>query len=284
MTAEAGVPYVDLHTHTTASDGVLPPEQVVDAAAAAGLRAIAITDHDTVDGVARAEIAGARLGIRIIPGVELSATVGEHEAHILALGVSRLDRVAERLAALRTMRVGRAQLIVEKLNALGVPITFEEVLTASAGGAVGRPHVARVLVERGFATDLRDAFYKYLRAGGRAYVAKDKLSVSDAAAIAHEGGAIAIWAHPAQSGRRERLETMIESGLDGGEVLHPSHSPEDVVRLRALVDFFHILPSGGSDWHGVNDSARQLGMMRVPLDWLERHDEHRRRSAAAAVA
>jgi len=284
MTAEAGVPYVDLHTHTTASDGVLPPEQVVDAAAAAGLRAIAITDHDTVDGVARAEIAGARLGIRIIPGVELSATVGEHEAHILALGVSRLDRVAERLAALRTMRVGRAQLIVEKLNALGVPITFEEVLTASAGGAVGRPHVARVLVERGFATDLRDAFYKYLRAGGRAYVAKDKLSVSDAAAIAHEGGAIAIWAHPAQSGRRERLETMIESGLDGVEVLHPSHSPEDVVRLRALVDFFHILPSGGSDWHGVNDSARQLGMMRVPLDWLERHDEHRRRSAAAAVA
>ena len=284
MTAEAGVLYVDLHTHTTASDGVLPPEQVVDAAAAAGLKAIAVTDHDTVDGVARAEIAGARLGIRIVPGVELSANVGNHEAHILALGVSRLDRVAERLAGLRAMRIGRAQLIVEKLNALGVPVTFDEVLTASAGGAVGRPHVARVLVERGFATDLRDAFYKYLRAGGRAYVAKEKLSLTDAVAIAHEGGAIAIWAHPAQSGRRERLEAMIACGLDGVEVLHPSHTPEDTVRLRALSDFFHILPSGGSDWHGVNDSVRQLGMMHVPMEWLERHDEYRSRNSIAATA
>lgn len=284
MSAEAGVLYVDLHTHTTASDGVLPPEQVVDAASEAGLKAIAVTDHDTVDGVARAESAGARLGIRIVPGVELSANVGAHEAHILALGVSRLDRVAERLAGLRTMRIGRAQLIVEKLNALGVPITFEEVLAASAGGAVGRPHVARVLVERGFATDLRDAFYKYLRAGGRAYVAKDKLSVTDAVSIAHEGGAIAIWAHPAQGGRRERLEAMIECGLDGVEVLHPSHTPEDTVRLRALADFFHILPSGGSDWHGVNDSVRQLGMMHVPMEWLERHDEHRGRNSMAATA
>ena len=284
MTAEAGVPCVDLHTHTTASDGVLPPEQVVDAAAAAGLRAIAVTDHDTIDGVERAAAAAEPLGIRIVPGVELSATVGDHEAHILALGVSRLERVAERLAALRTMRVGRARLIVEKLNALGVPITFDEVLSAAAGGAVGRPHVARVLVERGFALDLRDAFYKYLRAGGRAYVAKDKLSVSDAVAIAHEGGAIAVWAHPAQSGRRDRIESMIEAGLDGVEVLHPSHTPEDIVRLRALVDFFHILPSGGSDWHGVNDSVRQLGMMNVPMEWLERHDEHRSRLTVAVTA
>ncbi len=284
MIAEAGVPYVDLHTHTTASDGVLPPEQVVDAAAAAGLKAIAITDHDTVDGVERATAAAAPLGIRIVPGVELSATVGDHEAHILALGVSRLDRVADRLAALRTMRVGRAQLIVEKLNALGVLITFEEVLAAAGGGAVGRPHVAKVLVERGFAADLRDAFYKYLRNGGRAYVAKDKLSVSDAVAIAHEGGAIAIWAHPAQTGRRERLESMIEAGLDGVEVLHPSHTPEDIVRLRALVDFFHVLPSGGSDWHGVNDAVRQLGMMHVPMEWLELHDEQRSRSDAPVPA
>lgn len=283
MTREAGVAYVDLHTHTTASDGVLPAEQVVEAAAAAGLKAIAITDHDTVDGIAAAEAAGARLGVRIVPGVELSATVGDHEAHILAINVTRLDRVAAHLSGLRDMRVGRGRLIVEKLNAIGVPVTFEEVLAAAAGGAVGRPHVARVLVERGFATDLRDAFYKYLKLGGKAYVAKDKLSVRDAVAIAHEGGAVAIWAHPAQSGRRERLEAMIEAGLDGVEVLHPSHSPEDILRLRALADFFKILPSGGSDWHGVNDAFRQLGMMNVPIEWLERQDAHRA-SLAAAVA
>ena len=283
MTPEAGVAFVDLHTHTTASDGVLAPEQVVEAAAAAGLKAIAITDHDTVAGVPAAEVAGARLGIRIVTGVELSATVGDHEAHILALNVSRLDRVAERLSALRDMRLARAKLIVEKLNAIGVPIAFEEVLAASGGGAVGRPHVARVMVERGFASDLRDAFQRFLRAGGRAYVAKDKLSVADAVAIAHEAGGVAIWAHPAQSGRRERLEPMIASGLDGIEVLHPSHSAEDIARLKALADFFGILPSGGSDWHGVNDSVRQLGMMHVPIEWLERQDAHRDRIAAAVA-
>ena len=283
MTPEAGVAFVDLHTHTTASDGILAPEQVVEAAAAAGLKAIAVTDHDTVAGVPAAEIAGARLGIRIVSGVELSATVGDHEAHILALNVSRLDRVAERLSALCEMRVARAKLIVEKLNAIAIPITFDQVLAASGGGAVGRPHVARVMVERGFASDLRDAFQRFLRAGGRAYVAKDKLSVADAVAIAHEAGGVAIWAHPAQSGRRERLEPMIASGLDGIEVLHPSHSAEDIARLKALADFFGILPSGGSDWHGVNDSVRQLGMMHVPIEWLERQDAHRERIAAAVA-
>jgi predicted metal-dependent phosphoesterase TrpH len=284
MTSEAGGAFVDLHTHTTASDGILAPEQVVEAAAAAGLKAIAITDHDTIDGVARAEAAGARLGIRIVPGVELSAVVADHEVHILALNVIRLDRIAERLASLREMRIGRAKQIVEKLNAVGVPITFEEVLVAAGGGAVGRPHVARVMIERGFATDLRDAFHKYLRAGGRAYVAKDKLSVADAVSIAHEAGAVAVWAHPSQAGRRERLEPMVAAGLDGVEVLHPSHGSEDIARLRALTDFFALLPSGGSDWHGVNDSARQLGMMNVPMEWLERQDAHRAKNSAEAIS
>lgn len=284
MTSEAGVAFVDLHTHTTASDGILPPEQLVEAAVAAGLKAIAVTDHDTIDGVSRAEVAGVQLGIRIVPGVELSAAVGEYEVHILALNVTHLDRIADRLSALRAMRVGRARQIVEKLNAVGVSITFEEVLAAAGGGAVGRPHVARVMIERGFATDLRDAFQRYLRAGGRAYVEKDKLTVGDAVAIAHEAGGVAIWAHPAQAGRRERLEPMIEAGLDGVEVLHPSHGPEDIGRLRALADFFGVLPSGGSDWHGVNDSARQLGMMKVPMEWLERQDTHRARAAAPAAS
>lgn len=275
MSAEAGGSYVDLHTHTTASDGILPPEQVVEAAAAAGLKAIAITDHDTVDGIARAAIAGNRLGVRIVAGVELSASMGESEIHILALNVSQLDRVEQRLADLRNLRVGRARLIVEKLNALGLGVTFDEVLAQSAGGAVGRPHVARAMVARGFVADLREAFQRYLRAGSPAFVPKEKVSVSEAVAIAHEGGAVAIWAHPGSGGRRERLERMMEAGMDGAEVLHPSHSAEDVVRIRALVDFFGILPSGGSDWHGVTDGVRQLGMMHVPLEWLERQDARR---------
>ena len=284
MSGEVVGSFVDLHTHSTASDGILPPEQVVEAAASAGLKAIAITDHDTVGGLSAAESAGARLGVRIVSGVELSAALGEQEIHILALGLSRLDRIEQMLTDLRNLRLGRARLIVDKLNSLGVGITFAEVLEASGGGAVGRPHVARVMIARGFAADSRDAFQRYLRAGAAAFVPKEKFLVEDAIKIAHQAGAIAVWAHPGSGGRRERMERMIEAGLDGAEVLHPGHSPEDTVRLRALVDFFGILPSGGSDWHGATEGGRQLGMMSVPLEWLERQDAHRERIGSMAVA
>lgn len=284
MTPEAGGSFVDLHTHTTASDGILPPERVVAAAAAAGLRALAITDHDTVDGVPEAESAGLRTGIRIVRGVELSASQGESEIHILALNVSRLDRIQQRLSELREQRLGRAHLIVQKLNEVGVAITVEEVLDAAAGGAVGRPHIARVMIARGFVLDLREAFQKYLRAGARAFVPKDKLSVTDAVKIAHESGALAIWAHPGSGGRRERFETVIQAGMDGAEILHPSHSAEDTVRIRALVEFFGLLPSGGSDWHGQAEGHRQLGMMKVPAEWLDRQDVARAKLEAGMIA
>lgn len=272
MSPEVGGSFVDLHTHTTASDGILPPERVVEAAASAGVSAIAITDHDTVAGVPEAEAAGVRLGVRVVRGVELSASLGEHEIHVLALHLSRLDRIEQWLADLRNLRLGRARLIVEKLNSLGLALSMEDVLEAAGGGAVGRPHIARAMIARGFAADLRDAFQRYLRAGARAFVPKEKLSVADAVKIAHEAGALAIWAHPGSGGRRERLEALMKDGLDGAEILHPSHSSEDTVRIRALVEFFTLLPSGGSDWHGMLDGPRKLGMMNVPLEWLERQD------------
>ena len=113
---------------------------------------------------------------------------------------------------------------------------------------------------------------------------KEQFLVEDAIKVAHEAGAIAVWAHPGSGGRRERMERMIQAGLDGAEVLHPGHSPEDTARLRALVDFFGILPSGGSDWHGATNAGRRLGMMNVPLEWLERQDVHRDRINSMAVA
>lgn len=285
MTAAAGGSgFVDLHTHSTASDGILPPERVVEAAARCGLSAIALTDHDTIDGVLAAREAGERLGIRVIAAVELSAFLDDHEVHLLALHLSRLERLEERLTELRALRYSRGQRIVEKLNALGIPITFDEVLQQSAGGAVGRPHIARVLMARGVVHDFRDAFARYLGGSGAAFVPKDKLSLVDAIAIAHEAGALAIWAHPGDAGRRDRLEPLIAAGLDGVEIRHPGHSRDDIKRLQALCDFFDLVPSGGSDWHGGDEGARRLGAMNVPVDWLERQDAKVASVSAAAVS
>jgi predicted metal-dependent phosphoesterase TrpH len=274
VTAAAGGPaFVDLHTHSTASDGTLPPERVIEAAESCGLAALALTDHDTIEGVDPARDAAARAGIRVIAGVELSAYDQDHEVHLLALHLSHLGPLQKRLTDLRISRHARAGRIVDRLNELGVAITMDEVLLQSNGGAVGRPHVARAMIARGVVSDFRDAFARYLGAKGSAFVPKDKLSVVDAIAIAHEAGAIAIWAHPGDGGRRERLEPLVAAGLDGVEVRHPSHSSEDIKRLQALTDFFGLVPSGGSDWHGAMDGPRRLGMMNVPMEWLEKQDE-----------
>ena len=274
MSADAGRPaFVDLHTHSTASDGTLAPEGVIEAAERCGLTALALTDHDTIDGVPAAREAGERLGIRVIAGVELSAFQEDNEIHLLAMHVTHIASLETRLTGLRTGRYTRAQKIVEKLNTLGIPLTLDEVLLQSNGGAVGRPHVARALIARGFVHDFREAFTRYLGTAGTAFVARERLSIEDAISIAHEAGALAIWAHPSDGGRRERLEPLVAAGLDGLEVRHPSHSAEDAKRLQALADFFGLVPSGGSDWHGAPDGPRRLGIMNVPAEWLERQDE-----------
>ena len=264
--------YVDLHAHSTASDGSRSPRELVVAARAAGLMAIALTDHDTMAGVREATDAGKQLGVRVVPGVELSATDGEREVHMLGLHVERADVLASALEEFRNSRYVRAEQIVAKLNALAIPIGFESVLTQAAGGAIGRPHIARALIAEGWARDSRDAFDRYLGAGKPAYVPKQRLSVGEAIALIHAGGGIAVLAHPGAEGRRDPVERFVSLGLDGLEVRHPGHSGEDVTRLGALVDFFRLVPSGGSDWHGAADGARVLGVMRVPSEWLDRQD------------
>lgn len=278
------VPHVDLHAHSTASDGTFAPAAVVRAAKDAGLSAIALTDHDTMAGVAEAAATGADLGIRVVPGVELSAIHAEREVHVLGLHITRASAIQDALNDFRERRVGRAEEIVAKLNSLGVPISFDDVLAEAAGAAIGRPHVARVLVKRGGARDVRDAFDRYLGAGRPAFVPKARLSVGDAIALVHAGGALAVLAHPGADGRRDLVEVFVGLGLDGIEVRHPGHTGEDTARLGALVDFFHLVPSGGSDWHGATDGPRTLGVMRVPLTWLERQDARIVARAAAGQA
>ena len=260
--------FVDLHSHSTASDGSRAPGDVIAAAKAIGLHAIALTDHDTLAGLPEARAAGERLGVRVVTGVELSAVEGELETHILGLHVSEPDELQQRLIALRAMRVARAERIVERLNAVGVPITFEAVLQQAAGGAVGRPHVARALVAGKWVGDLREAFDRYLGNGRAAFVPKERLPIAEAIGMIQRTGGLAILAHPGSLGTRERVAALAAAGLDGLEVLHPSHGWDDSQRLDALAAEFDLVRSGGSDWHGSADGARTLGMMRVPSQWL----------------
>jgi len=265
--------FVDLHVHSTASDGTRAPADVAREARRVGLAAFALTDHDTVAGVSEARETAETLGIRLVPGIELSAVEDDQETHMLGLHLNDLGAVEGSLDGLRQMRHARGEAIVARLNELGVRITFAAVLEQAGGAALGRPHVARALVAEGWATDLRDAFDRYLGAGRPAYVVKEKLSATEAIAVIHRAGGIAVMAHPAQSGTRERVEALVAAGLDGIEVRHPSHSAEDVARLGALVEFFHLVPSGGSDWHGGADGSRALGIMHVPYSWLTRQED-----------
>ena len=273
MTSIAPSARVDLHLHTTASDGILPPEQLVLAAHQAGLSAIAVTDHDTLAGVEAAQAAAAPFGIRVIAGVELSVFHDGREIHMLALHISKPDSMNIRLAHFRETRKGRAEEIVRKLNALGVPVPLESVMTEAGDAAVGRPHVARVMVSHGYVRDNHEAFDRYLGFGRPAYVPKERVTAEDAIHMTHEAGGVALWAHPGNSGKRAEIEKLRDMGLDGVEVRHPSHSAEDILRIGTLVDFLHMVPSGGSDWHGTRDGPRQIGNMNVPIEWLDLQDQ-----------
>jgi predicted metal-dependent phosphoesterase TrpH len=225
-----------------------------------------------VAGLAEAQETGRVEGVRIVPGVELSAVEGEDETHLLGLHLRDVLALEQRLDDLRAMRLTRGEGIVRRLNELGVRIAFEDVLAESGGAALGRPHIARALVNEGWASDIRDAFDRYLGNGRPAYVPKERLAITDAIAMIHAAGGLAILAHPGQTGTRKRIESLAAAGLDGVEVRHPSHSSEDAARLGALVDHFGLVPSGGSDWHGLSEGNRVLGGMRVPASWLERQD------------
>ena len=264
--------YVDLHSHSTASDGAVSPERVMEAAHAAGLGAIALTDHDTVDGIPEAQIAADRFGLRLVAGCELSAYDGDAEIHLLALHVTRPEAIAERLRGFQQERVERAEEMVRLLAKKNVRITFDDVLREAAGGAVGRPHVARAIINGGYVRDSREAFDRYLAFGKPAYVPKPRLAAREAIAVAHLGSALAVWAHPGRSGTRERIRALADDGMDGVEIRHPSHTPEDLQRLARIVDEFGMVPSGGSDWHGATDGYRVLGNMNVPISWLEAQD------------
>ena len=276
-------PYVDLHAHTTASDGRATPAELIALAKAADLQAVAITDHDTLDGLPAAQIAADAAGIHLVHGIELSTIDGAKEVHLLGLHLADTDMLAEKLVSVLSARVDRAVEIVEKLNKLGMPVTIDMVQHEAAGGAVGRPHVARALLAGGWVRDMRDAFDRFLGDGKPANVGKLRIELADGIAMIHDAGGVAVWAHPQSDGNKERIGRFAALGLDGVEVRHPSHSSEDLMRLATLCEHFSLLTSGGSDWHGALDGFRPLGCMHVPAPWMDAQIEralyHRARAA-----
>jgi len=259
----------DLHVHTNRSDGTFTPTEAVDLAVERGLTGIAITDHDTLAGLDEASATGGAIGVRVIAGVELSAVEDEQETHILGLHIRERAAMERRLVEVRDMRRTRAERMVKRLNELGHAVTMEAVLKESGGGAIGRPHVARALIAGGFVTDSREAFERLIGNGKPAFVGKDRLAMAEAIELIHGAGGLAILAHPGPHLTRERVAALVEEDLDGIEVLHPSHSDNITQHLDALADEFHLVRSGGSDWHGAEDGPRTLGVMRVPAQWLD---------------
>jgi predicted metal-dependent phosphoesterase TrpH len=279
---------IDLHVHSTASDGSLAPEAVVKRAMAAGLRAIGLTDHDTVGGIPEALAAGERFGVRVIGGCEFSAVAPWGEMHVLGYFLPSSSAPLEAfLERCRADRVRRAQVMVERLQGLGVSLSFDSVLNESRGGAVGRPHVARAIVRHGGAIDLGDAFDRFLGRGRPAFVEKTLPAFGTITELVHAEGGLVSVAHLKERGTRAFIERLKGEGLDAVETRHPSHDPDLRARLTDIALKLGLLRTGGSDWHGDPEPGvthGTIGSQQVPHEWLDRLDEFRANSLNRAAS
>ncbi len=260
--------YVDLHVHSAASDGSLSPRQVVVTAKAQGLRAIALTDHDTIEGLEEALAAGAELGLEVIPGIEISADHEPGSMHILGYFINyRNGRLDEQLRVLKQARAERNPQIIAKLQKLGLAITMAEVQEVSGGGQVGRPHIAQVLVQKGYVANFQEAFGKYIGNHGPAYVTKFRFPPQDAIAMITAAGGLASLAHPftleySSTGHlRMILQQLQDWGLAALEVYYPEHPPERQGIYKKLAQELGLLTTGGSDYHGVIKPEVKIGQV-----------------------
>jgi 3',5'-nucleoside bisphosphate phosphatase len=265
---------VDLHTHSTASDGLLAPSQLVRQAHEAGLDLIALTDHDSTDGVSEATEAGTQEGVQVIPGIEVNTTLPDHrgEAHVLGYYVEMADtRFQENLRFIREARVRRAEQMVERLRAQGFDVTWERVREL-AKGTVGRPHIARALMERGYASSIADAFDKYISPGKPAYVPRYKLSPQDAVHLIRAAGGVPVLAHPGSITElsEQVLPDLTQTGLLGLECYYGDYDEATVSRLAGIAGQFGLIATGGSDYHGPNVHPTPLGGRYVPPEAVGR--------------
>jgi len=244
---------IDLHTHSAASDGLLRPAALVQAVRDTRLDTFSVTDHDTIDALAEVEVHARDLGLCLIPGIELSAFWRKRvEVHILGYFLDPGDAMLNAfLKDRRGARRTRLQAMLSRLCSLGIVIEAGEVLARASEGSVGRPHLARVLVEHGIVSSSDDAFDRYLGEGKPAYVPRPDVSVADAIRVIHEAGGLASLAHPGLHNRDEAIPEMMAEGLDAIEVYHAKHTPGQTTRYRRLAERRGLLVTGGSDFHGA---------------------------------
>lgn len=244
-------PCTELHVHTTCSDGMLSPVELVEKAATHGVQILAITDHDTTDAYTQAAATAAERGIELLSGVEVSCIERGRDVHLLGYCVDVQNAaLQDLLRQIRASRIIRAEKIVEKLHQLGMSISVEDIAAKTKDNNIGRPHIAAVLVEQGYAQSYDEVFALYLYNGGPAYVAIDEHPVAEAMGIIHNAGGVAIVAHPSKTVRMREIIRFIDEGLDGIEVYHPSHTRQATNYLRNFARRYGIMATGGSDYHG----------------------------------
>lgn len=240
----------DLHMHSYFSDGYYSPEKLVEKAKKQGIKTLSITDHDSVNGILEAIDIAEKFNIEIIPGVEISTDIRDTEVHILGYFVDPKNKDLEHyLNFFREERYKRAMRIVDKLNILGLDISFDDILTLAKNSAIGRPHIAQALLAKGQVKSFFEAFYKYIGNHAPAYERKVHLSPQSAFKIISDAGGLSFIAHPGNM-PEILIKELIDAGVDGIEVIHPSHSPEQVRFYRGIVNEYFLLESGGSDFHG----------------------------------
>jgi len=270
----------DLHTHSQASDGMQPPADNVKLAKQRGLAAVALTDHDTVAGVAEAKRAGKECGIEVIAGVEISTRAGGKDIHVLGYYVNTEDELfLQRLRGLRDARDKRNHLIIGKLQELGLDISWQEVLDElgrplEPDESIGRPHMADVLVKKGYAVDMRDAFDRYLAEGKPGFVSVPRVTPMDACEWIRAAGGASVIAHPGLYSDDKLVRRIIaESFPDGIEVFHSDHGPEEERRYAEMAREYDLIVTGGSDYHGERQGVvfhGDLGSKTISVDVLER--------------
>ncbi len=264
------MPGIDLHTHSARSDGTFEPAEIVRLAAERDLEVIALTDHDTTEGLEEASAAGVEVGVEVVPGVEFSAEYQGSSVHVLSYWMDVEDRPLQlELERLRDDRFRRGELMVEKLKALGFPVSFDRVQEIAGGGNIVRPHVAQAMVEAGIVDSEAEAFDLYIADGRPAHVGKHALDPVNAVKVILDAGGICVLAHPGMWGDQtsvpeELIERMAETGMQGLEVDHTDHDDFKRMHYRKLADRLGLIPTGGSDCHGERYDPVRLGTSVCP--------------------
>ncbi len=263
----------DLHLHSTASDGRLTPAQVVREAAKKGLKFIALTDHDTIDGIAPALAAAQSYSnLKLIPGVEISTDLPHGEAHVLGYFIDYTSReLAERLEHFRNSRLERARKMVAKLDKLGIHLDWRRIEQIAGDSVMGRPHIAQAMLEKGYIDDFKQAFTDYIGHDGPAYVEREKLTPVEAVALIIRAGGLAVLAHPFTVSQPEAMIIELKSaGLAGIEAYYDGYSAEEIGQLVAMAQRYNLIATGGSDYHGLDTNETAIGGVDLPLASVEK--------------